>query len=446
MIRLLLWLGTIAGALAVSAGAPRAAAAAGDPVILAAGDIATCANTNDSATAELLDGLDGTILILGDLAYEDGTAAQFANCYDPTWGRHKARTRPSPGNHEYRTAGAAPYYAYFGASAGDPTKGYYSFDIGNWHIISLNSNCNVVSCAAGSAQEMWLRADLAASTKPCTLAYWHHARFSSGNDHGNDASVAPFWSALYEYGAEVALVSHEHVYERFDPQSPAAAADPNGLRQFTVGTGGRSLDGFLSPQPNSVVRDASAYGVLKMTLHSNSYDWRFVPVEGESFEDSGSASCNSTLLDGDSDGITDSYEVAHLCLDEGVADADTDHDVDGLTSGGEFAIGTDACAADSDGDGCGDGDETGPDEQLGGARSPLDTWDYYELTGDGGIDLSDAIDVLGYFGDPAFAATPGDLRDRLGGAPAAPWRTREGVDGVDLTDALANLASFGHGC
>lgn len=266
-----------------------------DVVLVGAGDIASCSSSGDEATANVLDGIPGTVFTLGDNAYDNGTAAEYTNCYAPSWGRHKSRTKPSPGNHEYNTANATGYYGYFGAAAGDPTTGYYSFDLGDWHIVVLNSNlsCAVISCAAGSPQEQWLRADLAANTKACTLAYWHHPRFNSGASHGNDIDVAPFWDALYQYNADVILNGHEHVYERFAPQTPSAVADAaRGIRQFTVGTGGRSHYTFGTIQPNSEVREGNTYGVLKLTLHSTGYDWQFVPVAGASFTDSGSGTCH----------------------------------------------------------------------------------------------------------------------------------------------------------
>jgi len=269
--------------------------ASGDPVLVGAGDIASCSSTGDEATANLVDGIAGTVFLLGDNAYDNGTATEYANCYDPSWGRFKSRTKPSPGNHEYNTTNATGYYGYFGAAAGDPTKGYYSYDVGNWHIIVLNSNseCGTISCAAGSPQELWLRADLQANNQPCTLAYWHHPRFNSGADHGNSTAVAPFWDALYEFNADVILNGHEHVYERFAPQTPAGVADAaRGIRQFTVGTGGRSHYTFGTIQPNSEKREANTYGVLKLTLHANSYDWQFVPVAGSTFTDAGTGTCH----------------------------------------------------------------------------------------------------------------------------------------------------------
>jgi hypothetical protein len=265
-----------------------------DPVLVGAGDIASCSSSGDEATANLLDNIQGTVFTLGDNAYENGSSSDYTNCYGPSWGRHKARTKPTPGNHEYRTANAAGYYGYFGASAGDATKGYYSYDLGEWHIIVLNSNtdCVMISCATGSAQETWLRADLAANTKMCTLAYWHHPRFNSGGEHGNDISVAPLWQALYDFGADVVLNGHEHVYERFAPQNPSGIADPLGIRQFTVGTGGKNHYPFGAILPNSEAHDASSFGVLKLTLHSSSYDWQFIPVAGANFTDSGTGNCH----------------------------------------------------------------------------------------------------------------------------------------------------------
>ena len=279
----------ITGLLGSSHSATNTALAqSSDPVFVGAGDISNCGSNNDEATAKLLDGISGTVFTVGDNVYPDGTAGQFADCYAPTWGRHKNRTRPSPGNHDYHTAGASGYFDYFGAAAGDSSKGYYSYNVGAWHIISLNSE---VDYAAGSAQEKWLRADLAANKAVCTLAYWHRPLFSSGN-HGNSSRVQPFWNSLYEYGADVVLNGHDHTYERFAPQSPSGKAEPNrGIREFVVGTGGAGLYPFPSIQPNSEVRNNTTFGVLKLTLHATSYDWQFVPVAGQSFTDSGTGNC-----------------------------------------------------------------------------------------------------------------------------------------------------------
>ena len=285
----------VAAALIVPASAQRAAAPAGvgvsslagDPVLVGAGDIANCDTTTDSDTAALLDAIDGTVFAAGDNAYLTGSAADYANCYEPTWGRHKSRTRPAPGNHEYLSADAAPYYAYFGAHAGPSGVGYYSYDLGAWHIVSLNSN---IAANAGSVQEQWLRADLAANRTQCTLAYWHHPLFSSGI-HGNDLQMRDIYQALYDFGADVVVTGHDHDYEQFHRQNADGVLDANGIREFVVGTGGTTLRPFGVIHPNSAVRDSSAQGVLKLTLRPTSYDWNFIPIAGGVFTDSGSRPC-----------------------------------------------------------------------------------------------------------------------------------------------------------
>ena len=267
----------------------------GASVLLAAGDIAECTSSGDEATANLLDGLEGTIVTLGDNVYPVGSTTDFANCYDGSWGRHKDRTRPSPGNHEYLTTGASGYFAYFGSIAGDPTQGYYSYNLGAWHVIVLNSNssCSTISCSATSQQVQWLRADLAANPTACTLAYWHHPRFNSGAQHGNNSAVAPFWDALFDLGADVVLNGHEHVYERFAPQTPGGIADAaGGIRQFTVGTGGADHYSFGTIKPNSEARSGNATGVLRLILKQNGYDWQFMSAAGSTFTDSGSGTCH----------------------------------------------------------------------------------------------------------------------------------------------------------
>jgi len=266
-------------------------------VMVGAGDIASCSSSGDEATARLLDGIPGTVFTLGDNVYPDGTAAEFKNCYGPSWGRHKARTMPSVGNHEYHTAGASGYFDYFGAEAGDPAKGYYSYDLGDWHIVVLNSNCSELpgGCKAGSPQEQWLRNDLAAHPNTCTAAYFHSPRFSSGSDHGNVPAVGPFWEALYDRGADVVLSGHDHDYERFAPQDPSGQADSShGIREFVVGTGGPvKNEGFGTIKANSEVRISGTNGVLKLTLHPQGYDWRFVTAPNGAIADSGSGSCHS---------------------------------------------------------------------------------------------------------------------------------------------------------
>ena len=259
-------------------------------VLVGAGDIADCGATGDEATAALLDNISGTVFTAGDNAYPDGSTADFNNCYEPSWGRHKARTRPAPGNHDYHIAGAADYFTYFGSQAGTGSTGYYSYDLGDWHLISLNSN---ISMSAGSPQEQWLRADLAASTKQCTIAYWHHPRFSSGLQHGSSTSSQPLWQALYETGAEIVISGHEHNYERFAPQDPTGVGDATtGIREFVVGTGGASHYTTFSPIPNSEVRNGTSWGVLKLTLDAGTYSWQFIPIAGQTFTDAGSGTCH----------------------------------------------------------------------------------------------------------------------------------------------------------
>jgi hypothetical protein len=262
-------------------------------VLVGAGDIAGCRSiAGAQATAKLLDAIAGTVFTVGDHAYPDGTAGQFAECYGPTWGRHRARTRPAVGNHDYHSSDAAPYFDYFGAAAGEPGKGYYSYDLGGWHVIVLNSNCAKVGCEAGSPQERWLRADLAAHRTACSLAYWHHPRFSSAR-HGPALRMTALWQALYEAGVELAVSGHDHDYERFAPQDALGVLDrARGVRQFVAGTGGRSSYEFAEVQPNSEVRATGVFGVLKLTLAPSRYEWEFVPVAGQSFTDAGSEACH----------------------------------------------------------------------------------------------------------------------------------------------------------
>jgi hypothetical protein len=260
-------------------------------VLLAAGDISGCGVDNDQATARILDTTPGKIIALGDLAYDDGTWTEFIRCYGPTWGRHRSRTRPVPGNHEYHTSGAKPYYGYFGAAAGDPLKGYYAFDAGGWRIYALNSNCSRIGgCAVGSPQERWLRADLAAHPRKCVLAYWHHPLFSSGR-HGNHAAVAPLWQTLDAAGAELVLSGHDHIYERFAPQTAAGVATPAGMTEIVVGTGGRGTYPLRTIRPNSRVRNNTTFGVLRLALRAERLVFRFLAVPGSTFTDSGTIPC-----------------------------------------------------------------------------------------------------------------------------------------------------------
>ena len=259
-------------------------------VFVGAGDIASCSYERDELTARILDTIPGTVFTTGDNAYASGTAAEYAECYTPTWGRHKDRTWPTPGNHEYRTAEGAPYYDYFGARAGPPGLGYYSYELGDWHIVSLNSN---IDMSEGSAQERWLRADLAGRADQCVLAYWHEPRFSSGW-HGNAAGPIPLWRALYDAGAEIVLNGHDHDYERFAPQTAEGIASASGIQEFVVGTGGAGL--YMVPitrtAANSETHNTSTWGVLKLTLGSGTYSWQFVPIAGQTYTDSGSGTCH----------------------------------------------------------------------------------------------------------------------------------------------------------
>jgi hypothetical protein len=255
--------------------------------LVTAGDIATCSTSDgDAATAKLVDAIPGTVAALGDNAYPDGSASNY-RCYDATWGRFKSRTRPIPGNHEYHASGAAPYFSYFGSRAGSAGKGWYSYDVGNWHIVALNSEKSI------SEQATWLKADLAAHRTKCTLAYWHQPLYTSGSAHGPYTATRPLFQILYAAGAEIVLGAHNHNYERFAPQNADGRADATrGVRQFVVGTGGAELRGFGSAKPNSEKRYSSGYGVLKLTLSDGRYDWKFVSVAGKTFTDSGSGACH----------------------------------------------------------------------------------------------------------------------------------------------------------
>ncbi len=293
---------------------PVAVEAVADPVIAAAGDIAcdpgsssfnggngTSSNCRQKATAALLTANLAAVLPLGDNQYYCGSLAAFNASYDLSWGARKAITRPAVGNHEYLTqggtgcdatnGGAAGHFAYFGANAGSAGAGWYSFDVGAWHLIALNSNCgDAGGCSANSPQGKWLAADLAAHRTACTLAYWHIPLFSSGGRAASNSKA--FWDQLYAAGADVILTGHDHTYERFARQTPSGVADPvAGIREFVVGTGGANHTSFSTTVANSEVRNSTTYGVLRLTLHATSYDWQFVPESGASFSDSGSEAC-----------------------------------------------------------------------------------------------------------------------------------------------------------
>ena len=278
-----------AGASASGYAAPSAS---GDPVLVGAGDIADCGLDSGAATAALLDTIEGTVFTAGDNAYPDGSAAQFRDCYAPTWGRQLARTKPVAGNHDWLTTGLAGYREYFGEKAGPADASWYSFALGAWHVIVLDSDCVFVGgCLPGSPQGVWLDADLKASTAQCTMAIWHHPRFSSG-EHGNDASVWPFWDALYRAGADLVVNGHDHDYERFGTQDPAGREDKAaGIREFVVGTGGAVLRDFPTVAAHSEVRIPGTFGVIRFVLHPTSYEWSFIATSGE-VADSGSGPCH----------------------------------------------------------------------------------------------------------------------------------------------------------
>jgi len=300
-------------ALSVHGGNDRAvAAAANDPVIAAAGDIA-CDGTSGASqsagdkddysvngcqqartAAELRAKNYTAILPLGDEQYPDGSPTQFASSYAKTWGASQAPVHPVPGNHEYHTTGAAGYFSFFQSAAGDPAKGYYSWDLPGWHFIAINANCSAVGgCNTGSPEDQWLKADLASHHAACTLAYWHQPRFSSAHHH-SDATYQPFWDDLYAAKADVVLNGHDHDYERFASQTPTGAPDPTGgIREFVVGTGGKSHYEFTAIEPNSEVRNNTTFGIIELTLHPHGYDWHFLPAPGTgTFTDRGSASCH----------------------------------------------------------------------------------------------------------------------------------------------------------
>ena len=310
--RLLAVLAALAAALPLTLALPAASTqAAGDPVIAAAGDIAcpppgtpkssTC---HQQATADLLGGADA-VLPLGDNQYECGTLSNYQQVYDKSWGAYLARTHPAVGNHEYEGSsctvpGASGYFTYFGALASpdDPSctsacKGYYSYDLGAWHLVALNSECSepgVGGCTATSPMVTWLKADLAAHPAACTLAYWHEPYWGNGKVA---KAFKPMVQALYDAHVDVLLVGHAHIYERYAPQGMTNASEPTrGVREFIVGTGGRSHSALKTPLPNLQVSNNTTYGVLQLTLHSTSYDWQFVPEAGKTFTDSGSTDCH----------------------------------------------------------------------------------------------------------------------------------------------------------
>lgn len=273
---------------------PSPTSTAAPVTLIGAGDISYCGEDwiGDDNTAELLAQYpEAAIFTTGDNVYGDAREVEYQNCFDPTWGRFKDRIRPTLGNHDYTTDNGAPYFTYFGAQAGEPGKGYYSYDLGDWHIVALNSNCNYVACRNDSQQVAWLREDLQNNSKRCTLMYFHHPLFTSGPS-GNYGAARSFWQTADEFGVDVIVNGHDHSYERFAPQDPGGNAAPDGIREFVVGTGGAFLRDWAEIQPNSEVRDNVTHGVIKFTLYADRYDWEFIPVYGSTFTDTGSAECH----------------------------------------------------------------------------------------------------------------------------------------------------------
>jgi hypothetical protein len=269
-------------------------------VLVGAGDIASCKNPEGArVTAKLIEQIPGTVFAAGDLAYEKGSAEEFENCYDPVWGRFKGRTKPALGNHEYVDPTASGYFHYWGTQAGPAGKGFYSYDLGAWHIVVMNTNCDAEGlggCDQGSPQETWLKEELSKRPSACILAYGHHALFSSGvfKNHAVHPELKQFWEDLYAAHADLVLAGHEHSYERFAPQDPEGKADPaNGIREIVAGTGGRSHDLLGFATPNSEVREWATYGVLKLTLSPGKYTWEFIPEKGKTFHDAGSGVCHN---------------------------------------------------------------------------------------------------------------------------------------------------------
>src|SRR5205809_7041481 len=329
------------------------AAGTGPVTLVGAGNIAKCGQVGAAATANLLDAIPGTVFAAGDNAYDNGTPTQYATCYGLTWGRHRARTQPAPGDVDYKTANASGYFGYFGAAAGDPKQGYYSYDAGAWHVVVLNSGSpSLVPTTATSPQVQWLRADLAAHPAHCTLAYWHHPLFDS-KDNPN-ANVRPLWDVLYAAGVDVVVNAHYGFYERFAPQTPAGVADPTGgIREFVVGTGGALVTGFGTVRANSDVRNSGTFGVLNLTLGDGSYSWQFVPVAGKTFTDNGTTACHGArpTVNAGPDVTTNPGDTVRLAIaftDPDAGDAPWSYAIawgDGTSSSGSTASQTAPIAA-----------------------------------------------------------------------------------------------------
>jgi alkaline phosphatase len=284
--------------IALIAQAPAAGAktSKSPATLLAAGDIAVCSSRGSMLTSRLIARLPGTVAALGDEAYPTGSASDYRRCYKPTWGRFKARTRPTLGNHEYKLGNANAYFSFFGSKAAPP-GGYYSYTLGTWHVVVINSNCKFIGgCGPGSAELNWLQADLAAHPASCTLAYWHHARFSEGPDTTYDPASAlamqPVWETLVNAGADVAVTAHDHMYERFTPLDATGQPDPSGMREFVAGTGGGPYYRVIKHVAGIQKAITFHWGVLQLKLSSNGYSWKFLSTPSGRTLDSGSGSCH----------------------------------------------------------------------------------------------------------------------------------------------------------
>ena len=286
---------TLSGPTATPTATPTAGS--GDAVLIGAGDICITSSISDAnATAALITARPNAVVFTaGDNSNETGSTANYTNCVAKSWGVFKNRIHPVPGNHDYMTSGAGPYYGFYGAAAGTAGKGYYSYNLSNnWHVVALNALCSEVGgCGAGSPEETWLKADLAANTGKHVIAIWHIPSFSSGGAHGNNSSYRAWWDDLYAAHADIVINGHDHDYERFALQSPSGAADPNGIREFVSGTGGAGQRPFGTIRANSQVRSTGTFGVLQLTLHASSYSWQFIPVAGKTFTDSGTQATHS---------------------------------------------------------------------------------------------------------------------------------------------------------
>ena len=267
---------------------PGSGSPAPPATLVGAGDIGQCGSPAVAATALLIDRISGVVFTTGDNAYPNGSASNFRDCYEPHWGRHRERTRPTPGNHDYDTGGAAAYYSYFEDNAGPFGLGYYSYMAGPWRVVALNSE---IAAGAGSAQLQWLRSELTASTSRCTMVYWHKPLFSSG-PNGPNRDMREIWRVLYDLNVDLVINGHDHLYERFGPQDPDGRPDPaRGIRQITVGTGGGTLYTPITSAPNTEAIGI-VFGVLKLTLSDGSYQWEFLPIPGASFSDGGIGQCH----------------------------------------------------------------------------------------------------------------------------------------------------------